>query len=259
MDPSGSSRAKQRNLKNPLLLDEKLSYVVPPSAPPAPFYDADHHHYQYPPVPLADGEPILATVLAPSNRTNTTDRTNWTAVTDPGVQAEITRSLSLDPRPQEIPSSGVSGMISRCDEGPPSSSSSAGSTFVHSADRLAALRSVEERLRVREAERQGCRRNALDHASLRAAEAAAAARRRGGGGGKGRGRGGIDEDGLQVDPSLQDGVPSLSEILASRQKKKEGEGGREGGQKHKPGDYQVAEYKIEEGYQISEYRSIYDS
>eukprot|EP00624_Nannochloropsis_granulata_P003519 evm.model.NODE_27894_length_36586_cov_24.085770.9 len=227
-----------------------MPYVVPPSAPPAPFYDADHHHYHYPPVPVADGEPILATVLTPNNSSNTTDRTHWTAVTDPRVQAEITRSLSLDPRPQEIPSSfGVSGI---------NTSSPAGNAFVRGADKLAALRSVEEDLRAREAERQGWQRNALDHASLRAAEAAAAARRRGGGGRQGGGRGGIDEDGLQVDPCLQDGVPSLSEILASRQKKEEEEEGREGGQKHKPGDYQVAEYKIEEGYQISEYRSIYD-
>jgi hypothetical protein len=65
----------------------------------------------------------------------------------------------------------------------------------------------------------------------------------------------VDEEGLQVDPSVHDDAPSLSELLASRQKKKE-EGGREGGQK--PGEYQVSEYKIGEGYQISEYRSIYD-
>jgi len=122
---------------------------------------------------------------------------------------------------------------------------------------------VEEDLQVFEADRQGWQRNVLDHATLRAAEAATAARRGQGGGGRGRRGGGggyVDEEGLQVDPSVHDDAPSLSELLASRQKKEEGgrEGGREGGQEQKPGEYHVAEYKIGEGYQINEYRSIYD-
>ena len=122
---------------------------------------------------------------------------------------------------------------------------------MHGAHALAVRRSVEEDLQVSEADRQGWQRNVLDHASLRAAEAAA--RRRGQGRGRGGGGGGTDEEGLQVDPSVHDDAPSLSELLASRQKKKE-----EGGKEQKPGGYQVAEYKIGEGYQVSEYRSIYD-
>ncbi|TFJ84080.1 hypothetical protein NSK_004553 [Nannochloropsis salina CCMP1776] len=248
MDPPRSSDS--HSLKSPLLLDHRAPKAISPSAPPAPSVSEDSPQRLYPPMPEPDSP-----FLSPSSRflaaDTTSDEARWAGAPAPSWRTETAGSPAH--RLQNVPSAPSASAGNTRSHHPAISSLRPSSEFLGQAQALAMRRVTEENLRAEEASRQGWQRNVLDHATLRAAEAAAAAR---------RSRPGLEEsEGLQVDPSMHDGAPCLTELLEAGKKREGGsEGGRDGGKEggHHDG-YKMAEYDIKEGYQISEYRSIYDS